>query len=76
MRFATNAIMKKIQISIIGYIMLVFNIFCRNYVCIGDESSVLIVLVRDIVLRHSRDVLPDVGWDEPKVTMLSVVPVF
>ena len=43
-----NTIMKKMQISIIGYVVLFFEIFCRNYVRVGDESSVLVVPVHDI----------------------------
>ena len=38
--------MKKMQISFIGNVMLVFDVFCRNYVCMGDKSSVLVVPVR------------------------------
>ena len=40
--------MKKAQISIIRYVVLVLNVVCRDYVCGGDESSSFVVLVRDV----------------------------
>ena len=39
---------KKTQISIIGYVVLVLDVYGRNYVHVVDESSVLVVPVRDI----------------------------
>ena len=40
--------MKKMQISIMYYVVLVVDVFCRNYVRGCDESSVFVVPVRDV----------------------------
>ena len=52
--------MKKMQISIIRYVVLVLDVFCRNYVCVGNKSSVLVVLVRDVSTDGVRETV--VGW--------------
>ena len=39
---------KKMQTSIMDYVVLVLNVFCRYYVGGGDESPLLVVPVCDI----------------------------
>ena len=45
---SVKSIVKKMQISIMDYVMFVLDIFYRYYVGSGNESPLLVVPVRDV----------------------------